>query len=87
MSNWLKNNWFKLLIIIIASFYVSILAFEQYRIWRNSEWKVAEAILQKIKSIPNREDQTKFWNEFIKYEDRNLAEKIWIIRKTSFNPF
>jgi hypothetical protein len=89
MQHWFSQNWFKIIISIIAFLYVAVLAFEQYRIWRNSDWKVAEKIYNHIQSLPKIEDKSKFYRELLATENvlGPIQEKIWIMIKTDFRPF
>ncbi|MCX7616325.1 MAG: hypothetical protein N2Z68_02975 [Patescibacteria group bacterium] len=89
MKQWLSKNWFKIAILIIAFLYVVVLAFEQYRLWRNSEWRVAKKIYDHLLTLPKREDKAKFYDDFWKAEKElgPIQEKIWIMLKTDFRPF
>ncbi|GEM_PF-6753918 len=68
--NWLKENWFKLILSILASVYVSAFVYEQYRLTKAHNVRVIEAIGQECTKYNEEGDELCakiFKREFIPY--------------------
>lgn len=76
---------FKIAALIIAFLYVAVLAFEQYRIWRNSDWQMAKHFVEHRHKM-TQERKEKLWNAIVEL-DNDLAAKLWIMIETDFRPF
>lgn len=83
--NFRFDNWFKVLLLVAIFLYVLVLAFEQYRMWRNSDWKVAESIVRNVKL--SNEEKTEIWDDIQKFGDKDLLLKMYLIIKGRFDPF